>query len=942
MILFYDLLKRAEQHFVRAELAQALSIFQDALRLEPNNFLAWEGIAKTLVRAKEFSQAQVCYTRLLEMHPLSCEYLIALGKCLVQLNQIQEGASHFARVLKIESNHPVAVVLLGDAFLRLGQLQSALSCFRLAVKIEPESAANWYNLGMVLSLLHLPDQAENNYRLCLNKDPDHSMALNNFALSQLVQGKLRSGFDAYRYRAEVRLKSPLASFNFKAKDLKGRPLLLLADQGLGDQIFFLRFLQYLPALGIKEVTFAGDARLEFLIPELLPVGITLLKKKPKGAIEIYIADLPYFLGFFETMLLPEIRPLSIKQNKPVKPKRRRLGITWRAGIRNSHKEISLLNLLDCLEGLDIVPVVLQRNPTQDELALIQTKFPNLIDASALNENLPELVEMLSTLAGMAGVSNTNFYLGAHVGLRSYFLIKSPPDFRFGHSSSVSPWFPNGFVYRQGVDGSWDEALIKLREQLLNDFGSMGQTPNELALRLMHNRQMDEALDCLRSEGDFADPAVMNLLGQIYREMAKYTESLRHLRMAEKKLPEHPVIVNSLAQTLFKMEDMSCLSMLKQFVSSQPVLRLNLVGMLNELGRYSEALAYCEEALSKNYIVAAFHLGEYKKAFDAAKQALMFPMSQDERLELTDHLSVLASLCQDYPLAWSTYRARPSARAVYRGLEFSLPDRSDLLGKSVWIAFEQGLGDELFFLRWIPRLYEMGVKRVAYAPSLGLRPLLESQSELGFELIPFQTMEPDICLMAGDLPEVSQAFRDDSLCPVKLVADRKICNKLLEELSSYPRPYIGITYRAGIHSGDKVSRSLFKSIDSEKLGLSLRGISGTFILLQRHPTPEEINGLERGLNRQVLRHENLNQDLVSMLCMLSILDEYICVSNTNLYLRESLGLMSRVLIPHPPEFRWGQDEKSPWVHNTKIYRQNHKKIWDNCLDFLRRDLEVQNV
>jgi len=925
-----------------------LSLYQQALKLEPTSFPAWEGIGKTLIKANEFSQAEICYRRLLEMNPDSLDYRISLGKCLVFLNQLPEASSLFAQVLKKEPAHPVALLLLGDAFLRMGQFQSARSCFLLLVKLQPESCANWYNLGMTLSLLHKPNEAEESYRNCLRLNPEHFMALNNYALSLLIQGKLREGFNAYLNRTEVRLKPKLLSRDFRASDFKGKPLHILADQGLGDQIFFLRFLRYLPLLGVQKIVFEGDERLSFLIPDFLPETIVLLETKPMDAVPVFIADLPYYLGFFETMLLPEIVPFKSIAEIPARAIRRRLGITWRAGIRNSLKEIDLKKFLECLKGLDIVLVVLQRNPTQKEIALVRSYFPDCIDASSLNENLLDLIPMLGSLCGMAGVSNTNFYLAAHLRVRSYFLIKSPPDFRFGVSQSQSPWFPDALVYRQSVTGEWDETLLTLREQLICDFGLKGQSANECSLRLMQQRQFEEALECLVSEASFDDLSVCNLAGQIYRELGEYEKSLKYLRMAEQKLPDHPVIVNSLAQTLFKMNDMSSLDILRRFDFSEPVLVLNLAGMLNELGRYSEALKLCESGIRekvllfgfyKNYIIAAFHLGLYKQAKDAAKEVMFEPLSPQERLELTDYLSVLASLSEEEELAWQTYRARPSTRSVFRDInEFHLPPLEQIQGKSLWVASEQGLGDELFFLRWIPELIRLGVSKIAYAPSIKLKPLLESQKGLGFELLPFQTFEPDVCLMAGDLPEISRVYRDERLNPIRLFPASDICNRLQNELKHYPRPYIGITYRAGIHSGDRVSRSLFKAIDPNKLGQTLCGFPGTLILLQRHPENQEIRDLEEGFRGKILRYEKLNEDLLSMLSMLNILDEYICVSNTNLYLRESLGLLSRVLIPHPPEFRWGLGEQSPWIRNTKIYRQNYAKIWDNCLSLLRKDLD----
>ena len=66
---------------------------------------------------------------------------------------------------------------------------------------------------------------------------------------------------------------------------------------------------------------------------------------------------------------------------------------------------------------------------------------------------------------------------------------------------------------------------------------------------------------------------------------------------------------------------------------------------------------------------------------------------------------------------------------------------------------------------------------------------------------------------------------------------------------------------------------------------------------------------------------LNEDLEDMLALLSFMDDYVCVSNTNFHLRAVRGRVGRVLVPNPPEFRWmAEGEESPWFPGCKVYRQ----------------------
>jgi hypothetical protein len=93
-----------------------------------------------------------------------------------------------------------------------------------------------------------------------------------------------------------------------------------------------------------------------------------------------------------------------------------------------------------------------------------------------------------------------------------------------------------------------------------------------------------------------------------------------------------------------------------------------------------------------------------------------------------------------------------------------------------------------------------------------------------------------------------------------------------------------------------------------------------------------------LGRPVYDLSPLNEDLEEMLAVLSLLDEYVAVSNTNTHLLAGLGKTGRVLVPYPPDWRWMlQGDESPWFKGFKIYRQMANGDWSMALEQLQTDL-----
>ena len=72
---------------------------------------------------------------------------------------------------------------------------------------------------------------------------------------------------------------------------------------------------------------------------------------------------------------------------------------------------------------------------------------------------------------------------------------------------------------------------------------------------------------------------------------------------------------------------------------------------------------------------------------------------------------------------------------------------------------------------------------------------------------------------------------------------------------------------------------------------------------------------------------LNEELEGMLALLALVDDYVGVSNTNLYLRAGVGRAARILVRCPAEWRWmSSGSASPWCPGFTVYRQSMDGDW----------------
>jgi hypothetical protein len=292
------------------------------------------------------------------------------------------------------------------------------------------------------------------------------------------------------------------------------------------------------------------------------------------------------------------------------------------------------------------------------------------------------------------------------------------------------------------------------------------------------------------------------------------------------------------------------------------------------------------------------------------------------------------LLENYAEGWRHYRYRHYIQGQ-PALFPQQPLPEDLSGKKLLLRFDQGLGDELFFLRFAPQLKERGA-RLAYCSSRKLYPLLQGLSFLDELFIDIPTDGFDMTLSIGDLPYlVGMNDRNDIPASLELTPSRTMTERVQQYLASLGMPpYIGLSWRGGTIGRSK----LFKEIPLAELARAVRGVNATFVSLQRIPGAEETAELANLLGAPVHDASAMNDDLPAMLALLALLDNYVGVSNTNMHFTACLGKTARVLIPSPPEWRWQTEgEESAWYPKFKVYRQYPTGDWSACMRRLASDL-----
>jgi tetratricopeptide (TPR) repeat protein len=263
--------------------------------------------------------------------------------------------------------------------------------------------------------------------------------------------------------------------------------------------------------------------------------------------------------------------------------------------------------------------------------------------------------------------------------------------------------------------------------------------------------------------------------------------------------------------------------------------------------------------------------------------------------------------------------------------------ADLRGRDIVLRGEQGLGDNLFFLRYAKPLADQGARLHARVEAR-LAPLID-------RALPIATFEgaapaAAVSIWIADLPLWVADLAAEPAPSLRIDARPEHVARVLDRLPRGNRPFIGVAWRAGTPAASPVpgQRLLAKEMDPRVLGTALARVEADIVVVQRQPEARELAALEASLGRSVIDLSAMNADLEDIHALMSVLDDYVGVSSTNIHLRAAAGRGGHVLVPHPAEWRWQRaGDSSPWFPDFRVHRQAPGGEWDAAIASLRKDL-----
>ena len=495
-------------------------------------------------------------------------------------------------------------------------------------------------------------------------------------------------------------------------------------------------------------------------------------------------------------------------------------------------------------------------------------------------------------------------------------------------------------------GKLEEALINCNKAIeLNP--DYAEAHNNLGAILQETNQLEKAIVSYKNAIELKpdNPELYSNLGSALKELDRLDEAARYCRRAIMLKPDYAEAYNNLGTVLQEESKFDeAITNYKQAINLKPDharAHSNLGTTLQEQGNTEEAVFHCRQAVTLDPDSTELHnnLGAILQKQEMIEEAIT---SYDMAIELDPdyaeaHLnkSFALLLTGNYKEGWieNEWRLRTKTHSLRN---FNKPkwDGLPLNGKSILVHAEQGFGDTIQFIRYLPMVKAQG-GQVIFECHKSLNRLLRNYA--GIDKIIERTPEPDIKfdtqLPILSLPGVFGTTQDSipSTTPY-LTADPGLAQLFSLRFGNDNDFKVGIVWAGNADN----KKDHIRSCTLEDFN-SLLDIHGTtFYSLQKGPASVEVDNLPGEM--EVINLNDQIKDFADTAAVIANLDLIISVDTAVVHLAGALGKPVWNLIHFAPDWRWllNRDD-SPWYPEMRLFRQTKLNDWTDLFKQVKEAL-----
>jgi tetratricopeptide (TPR) repeat protein len=450
--------------------------FRKVIAVDPENTEAKRRLALALQKKGEGGEeAEVLVKEVVAATPDDLQAWLQLGALYAnQESRYKEAETAFARALEIDPISPSALHNYGLLKRFQGDLVEAEKYLKKAFEEYPDQSDFAFSLGICYMYQENAEKALECFEQSIALDPSKKPPRVYRAFALFYQGRLDEAWQQYEARLDL---NELRDANYdrppwNGEDMAGQPLLLMPEQGMGDNLQFIRYAELAAERGIGVIVITHKPLVR-LFQSLKGVAATVNSIPEARHFQRYrsLMSLPLIFGTAPEDIPQNVPYLNAPEelvetwrNKLSKYSGVRVGLCWRGNPKHTNDQFRSSSLVE-ISGLLDIPGCTFFSLHKD-LADFEQELPeDLIDIGSEFEDFADTAAAISSLDLVISVDTSVCHVAGAVGCPTWTMIARGPDFRWGLKADTTLWYPTMKLYRQEILGDWSSVYDRMRSDL---------------------------------------------------------------------------------------------------------------------------------------------------------------------------------------------------------------------------------------------------------------------------------------------------------------------------------------------------------------------------------------------------------------------------------------------------------------------------------------------
>jgi tetratricopeptide (TPR) repeat protein len=895
--------------------------------------------------------------------PDNAAFYRSRGDALLSAGNPQQAVQSFLTALDLMPADINTMINLGNALHTQGLFRQAIQWYQNALSLSPGNIIAMNNIGKSLHDIGHIEQALLWYEKALCIDATYGEARFNRSVALLAQGDFSRGWAEYewRFRRKTAFKvypHKLQKERWNGSPYAGKRLLVHCEQGMGDVIQFCRYLPQVKALGGTLIVEAHAPLIPLLrtmscIDEVVPFSVQCY---PQVVFDLYIPllSLPALFGTSlnnipgpTPYLHADAQKALLWRSNTEKPASLRVGLVWSGSTVDPQRACPIEHLSSLFAIKDVHFFSLQIDPSEQSLNVLSDSA-NVTHWGNRLRDFSDTAAAMTSLDIVISVDTAAAHLAGAMGIPVWILLPAVPDWRWLINRDDSPWYPSARLFRCKNTGNWP-GLIRILHNELERLAAIHRAFNNGCAN-HHAGRLDDAISAYAQTISLApdlEAAHRNLAlsyfqkGELQQAAGCYERSLQ-LR------PDSPDVLSNLSAVYQQLQQTGqaqncCLRALA--VDPQHVAaRYNLGNICLDQGNLDAAADQYRQTLNIdpthisslcNLGRALHRLGQIDASLDVYNRALKIsPEHPEVRFNRAIALLLQGKWSDGWPDYEYRFRCHNRMQIYPHQISGCRWQGQSFDGKTLLVHGEQGFGDALQFVRFLPMVKQLGGRVVleTHGSLLSLFKCLEevdAMIELSAQHPPridFDLYIP-LCSLPGIFNTTPNNLPD---CGPYLFARKDRIKQWSARLP--PKgPNVGLVW-----SGSNTYPE--RSCNLQDLAHLLKIENINWIGLQKgHGTAQiEVPRLPSGLPMTNWGPEFA--DFSDTAAAIASLDLIISIDTCVAHLAGAMGKPVWLLLPKVPDWRWLlRSSHTPWYASMRLFRQAQAGDWQPVMQAMASKL-----